>query len=242
VLFQSYDKDRGMSVWQTDLSGNAARALLPGTAATLVDAARDGSFLLFDKVDVDDGVWLLPLKGGTPRNLGPQIRTGLISPDASRILVYELAASPDGLMRPTIKILPANGGAAVTTLAVQDNAAPSVWGADSSSLTFLDTSDPIRNLSRIRLPNGKPERVTRFTEGRCTTFEWSPDGTRLAIARRVGEATNVWVTAADGSKPMQITRFPNDEIFQLHWSHDGKQVVINAGKNSSDAVLITNFR
>ena len=39
-----------------------------------------------------------------------------------------------------------------------------------------------------------------------------------------------------------VARFQGDEIAGIHWSRDGNSVVVNAGKRSSDAVLIRKFR
>ena len=84
--------------------------------------------------------------------------------------------------------------------------------------------------------------MTRFAEGRSTVYVWSPEGGKVAITRRIGDSSNVWVVTADGSKSTQITRFQGDEIFGVRWSKDGKSVVVSAGRRSSDAVLVRNFR
>ena len=140
------------------------------------------------------------------------------------------------------EVVPAAGGAAVAGFPFPAQTTNPAWSPDGASLTYIDQSDPSWNLGRIRLIGGTSERVTHFTDGRITAFAWSPDGRRLAAARKVGDASGVWVTAADGSNPVPVARFQGDEVFGLAWSQDGKHVVINAGKRSSDAVLIRNFR
>jgi Tol biopolymer transport system component len=187
-------------------------------------------------------MWIVPLGAGQPRSLGPKTRTALISPDGSKILVSSLTPGEGGLFRLTYEVVPAAGGAAITSIKLPEQATNVAWGPDSGSVTFCDQADAAWNICRVRLTGGKPEPITHFTEGRCIVFQWSPDGSRLAVSRTIGDDTNLWITAADGSKPVQATRFPGDSIFDLQWTRDGKSVVVNAGKRSSDAVLIRSFR
>jgi Tol biopolymer transport system component len=116
------------------------------------------------------------------------------------------------------------------------------WGPDGRSVTFIDRADPASNVYRIGMGGESPRPVTKFTEGRVTNFEWSHDGSRLAVVRRIGEAVNAWVVLADGSQPKQITNFTTEAVFQLAWTPDDKYVVLSAGRQSSDAVLVKNFR
>jgi len=243
VAYDRYDEGGGIHVWRTGLDGSRAKVLTPAAPAQIVDVARDGSIMTFVQLDTERAIWVMPLDGGSPRSLGPRSAGGMISPDGTRILVTELTAGGDGLVRSTARIARADGSSTGANVAIPERRMRGLaWSPDGDSLTIIDETDPAWNLGRIRLSGGAPERITHFTEGRCTAFEWSPDGSRLAVARRIGDATNVWITAADGSKPVQLTRFPDDEIFELRWSRDGRSVVVNTGKRSSDAVLIRNFR
>jgi Tol biopolymer transport system component len=109
-------------------------------------------------------------------------------------------------------------------------------------MLFQNTADPVWNLHRLDFGAKEPVPVTRFTEGRVLTYDLSPDGTRLAVTRRVGTAANVWVTAADGSQPVQVTQFTTGDIFSTDWMPDSRRMVVNAGKRTVDAVLIRSFR
>ena len=241
VAFSRVDKRGSISVWRAGLDGGRASKLTPD-GGQLVDVARDGSILTFVKFDADLSTWVMRLDGGLSRILGPRARGGSISPDGTRIFVTEQTTGADGLSRPTARILPAAEGPDVASFPLPERALRIAWSPDGASLTFINRDDPAWNLYRIGFAGEKPGQVTRFTEGRSTSFNWSFDGGRLAIARRVGESENVWITAADGSNPVQVTRFPADEIFGLRWTADGKQIVVSAGKRSSDAVLIRDFR
>jgi len=84
--------------------------------------------------------------------------------------------------------------------------------------------------------------VTRFTDGRITSYLWSPDGSRLVLIRRTDEGANVWVTAKDGSRPVQVTQLSSSDVFFARWLPDNRRLAVSAGKLSRDAVLIKSFR
>jgi molecular chaperone DnaK len=66
---------------------------------------------------------------------------------------------------------------------------------------------------------------------------WSPDGTRIAVARSpsaevANEQSNLWVVGADGSGGEQITKQPGVESVPS-WSPDGKALVFRASASTS---------
>jgi hypothetical protein len=42
--------------------------------------------------------------------------------------------------------------------------------------------------------------------------------------------------------PHQITGFTSGRIFSFSWSRDGKQMIVARGSETSDVVLVSNFR
>jgi serine/threonine protein kinase/Tol biopolymer transport system component len=241
VVFDRWDNDGGMHVWRVDLDGSHARMLTPSAPAQLRDVSRDGSVMTYIRLDGDRALWVMPLDGGPARSLGLDLNGGQISPDGRLVFVTKLDPGEGGLVHSVAEIIPVAGGEPVAKFPIPPGAGNPSWSPDSASLTFVDQADPAWNLARLKLTGGAAERMTRFDDGRTTAFRWSPDGSRLVVARKVGDAVGLWTTAADGSKPVQIARFPGDEVFGLEWSGDGKHILVNAGKRSSDAVLIRNF-
>jgi hypothetical protein len=55
-------------------------------------------------------------------------------------------------------------------------------------------------------------------------------------------AANIWEQPIAGGPPRQITNFTSGLIFDFSWSRDGKQMFLSRGENSSDVILISNFR
>jgi len=243
VVYDRLEPGGGIHVWRVDLDGTHGKNLTPNGPAQVRDVATDGSVLAYLQLDSAAESWVVPLNGGAPRSLGAKITSGPFSPDGKQLLAFELTTGADGLIKGVGKLFHADGTPTGVTVDIPQRDANTLsWAPDGGSFTLIDLGDPARNLERVRIGASGVERLTHFTEGRTTAFEWSPDGSRIALARRIGDASGVWVTLPDGSKPVQIARFPSDEIFGIHWTQDGKHVVVNAGKRSSDAVLIRNFQ
>ena len=242
VVYDRYSTDGGIHVWRVDLDGGHAHVLTPSAPAQIADVARNGMNLTYRQLDGDRAVWLMPLDGGPARSLGPQTDGGVFSPDGARIEITRLTSGEGGLVRGAIDVVPTAGGAALASLPFPAQAGNLAWSPDGASFTFVDQGDPAWNLARIRLTGGAQEPLTHFTDGKCTAFKWSPDGKLLAVARKIGDVSGVWVTLADGGKPVQAARFQGNEVFGMDWSKDGKSIVVDAGKRSSDALLIRNFR
>ena len=240
VLYDRYDADGAVHVWRVDADGSNRRPFVEGMPAQLVSVARNGSIATVKRPD-DRTLWVVPLAGGAPKKFRDDDRGGGISPDGTWIAVPELQPGADGMIRFVYRIARADGTGAPVTLAIPPRVGITAWSGDGGSMLFLDEDDPVRNVVRAPLQGGPAEPVTRFTEGRTETFAPSPDGRRLAVARKIGEATNVWLTGADGTQPVQVTRFPGDEILGMRWSKDGR-LLLAAGRRSSDAVLIRQFR
>ena len=73
-------------------------------------------------------------------------------------------------------------------------------------------------------------------------FRWSPDGNGVQYVLTRKGAGNIWEQPLSGAPSRQITNFPSDLIFDFAWSHDGKLLYLARGENTSDAILISNFR
>jgi eukaryotic-like serine/threonine-protein kinase len=239
VAYDRYDANGISHVWRVDASGGA-RPVVSDMYAQLVSASRAGDVMTYRRVDAP-GAYVASIDGGAPREVGRSLGFGIISPDGARVLIDELQRDAGGIIRTVYTIVPVGGGAGHRLDLPSDSEAVA-WSPDGRYVFYVNVSDPRRNISRIETTTeARPEPVTRFTEGTVTFFEPSPDGSRLAAVRKIGETSNVWVTSADGSNPMQITRFPH-EVFVCRWTPDSERLVVNAGQRSAEAVLIRNFR
>lgn len=72
----------------------------------------------------------------------------------------------------------------------------------------------------------------RITAGDDSTPSWSPDGSRIAFARRSGGQSDVWVVNADGSRLRRLTSAPGAESHPS-WSPDGSKIAYDSAAGIS---------
>jgi eukaryotic-like serine/threonine-protein kinase len=100
---------------------------------------------------------------------------------------------------------------------------------------------PVLRLGVVSAEGG-PLRFTSPVPIGSAGLSWSTTGRALQYLLTRNGATNVWEQALTGGEPRQITNFTSGRIFDFAWSRDGKQLVLAKGNQSSDVILISNFR
>lgn len=76
-------------------------------------------------------------------------------------------------------------------------------------------------------------------------FGWFPDGQALMVVQDTGLARNLFRLPLTGGDPMQLTHFDSEPLLveAVAWSRDGKKLaIIRRRRNTTDAVMFTNFR
>jgi serine/threonine protein kinase len=73
-------------------------------------------------------------------------------------------------------------------------------------------------------------------------LRWMPDGRALTYIDTINGVSNIWSLPVDGGKPVQVTDFKTDQIFWFDFSRDGKQLVLSRGTQTSDVILIRDFK
>jgi eukaryotic-like serine/threonine-protein kinase len=71
---------------------------------------------------------------------------------------------------------------------------------------------------------------------------WAPRGEAIEYVLTQNGVSNIWQQRLTGGPPKQVTHFDSGEIFDFEWSCDGRQLAVTRGSESSDVVLISNFR
>ena len=73
-------------------------------------------------------------------------------------------------------------------------------------------------------------------------IHWSHDQKSIQFLLTRHGATNVWEQPLAGGPPRPVTSFTSGHIFDFSWSRDGKQLLLAKGEETSDVVLVSNFR
>jgi len=71
---------------------------------------------------------------------------------------------------------------------------------------------------------------------------WAPRGEAIEYVLTRNGVSNIWQQRLTGGPPKQVTHFDSGEIFDFEWSRDGRQLALTRGSESSDVILMSNFR
>ena len=71
---------------------------------------------------------------------------------------------------------------------------------------------------------------------------WAPAGGAIDYVLTRNGVSNIWRQDLAGGTPKQITNFESGQIFDFDWSRDGKLLALTRGSESSDVILISDFR
>jgi Tol biopolymer transport system component len=100
---------------------------------------------------------------------------------------------------------------------------------------------PVLKLAVIPAAGGAPVNVFVRPIG-TDKLHWSPDQKSIQYLLTRKGATNVWEQPLAGGPPRPVTDFISGHIFDFAWSRDGKQLLLAKGEQTSDVLLISNFR
>ena len=107
-----------------------------------------------------------------------------------------------------------------------------------------DQSNTLTKIAIIPFAGGDPVKVFDIPSSVnfATGLRWTPDGRALNYIDTINGVSNIWSLPIDSSAPKQLTDFKTDRIFWFDFSHDGKQLALSRGTQTSDVVLIRDFR
>jgi Tol biopolymer transport system component len=117
------------------------------------------------------------------------------------------------------------------------------WTPDGKALSFLVSQGERRQPLSIQ-PSPAARRVPSPSspKARSTTISGCPSGKRVVLQRTSENVSNLWSAGTDGRAPEPITDFATGSIFALDAAKDGKTIYFLYGNESTDIVLLKNFR
>jgi serine/threonine protein kinase len=108
-------------------------------------------------------------------------------------------------------------------------------------------SEPLLwNILIMPFAGGPPLQTFEVTSESRPNSRWTRDGRgiiyNLTRGGVLSGVTNIWIQSVNGGPPKQLTNFTSAKFFSFDWSRDGKRLAYGRGTNSSDVVLMSNFR
>jgi serine/threonine protein kinase/Tol biopolymer transport system component len=183
LVFQSRREDGLGHIWKADPDGGNPAQVSKGDGETPLAVSPDGKWVLYSSGgSAGAKAWRVNLSGGPPILLGTQfLGRGGISPDGSRV-VYEGFVQGGALLRRNMIVIPAGGGPPERTILFESGNNPG-WAPSGDALTYVLEKDGVDNIWSQPLSGGPPRQLTRFTSLKIFSYDWTPDGKLLVLAR-----------------------------------------------------------
>jgi len=226
-------------VWLMNADGSQRSVLVPQARNFLSISSCADRYVVFDRLNAGKlELWRVDPDGSNDVKLAPDVNVSRCSPDGKWIYY---AHDDKKIHRISI-----DGGAPTDVLDV-----PGVGGAgilavspDGSQLAFVyqeGSPVPLTKLAVVSAGGGTPRFINQ-TPLNARGLRWSPSGKALQYILTRNGAGNIWEQPLAGGPAKQITNFTSGSIYDFAWSHDGKQLLVTKGTDSSDVILISNFR
>src|ERR1051325_505218 len=225
-------------IWKANDDGTGQKQLTDNSkGGSNPYVTPDGRYVVFSSPDTEGiiHIWRMDIDGSNLKQLtfGNGESADGLSLDGLWVVYSGLY--PGGTTFPWyVGKVPLEGGESVR---IKENA----FGASVSpdgKLIVCGYLDPKMNpqIGAAILPFEGGEVIHRFNN--FAFARWSPDGRALTYADR----GKLWSQPIAGGAPKELIDLGSDDITWFDWSKDGKRLAVARGHQSTDIVLISNFR
>jgi Tol biopolymer transport system component/tRNA A-37 threonylcarbamoyl transferase component Bud32 len=242
IVYYSNASGNG-DIWVMNADGSGSRQLTSDpNNDSLPAVSPDGRYVAFvSNRSVGWGVWRMNADGGDAKELLRNVDQGYLpqwSPDSHRVFY----TTRDNGGRLALWNVPIDGG---TPAKVTDALDGSTMLAPDGKTFFTLHRDPEPGspLKLLIIPanGGEPLRTLDAPDS-MEAVRWSPDAQAIDYVVTSEGVSNLWRLPLSGGKPRQLTEWKADRIGWFAWSPDGKQLALSRGTQTSDIVLIKDFR
>jgi serine/threonine protein kinase len=235
-----------MDIWTMDQDGKNPKQLTKHAGDnTSPCATADGRYIVFTSTRsrATRSIWRMDADGGNLKQLteGPGDLFPQSSPDGRWVVFHSQRSGSLRVWKVSI-----DGGEPVR-LTDKWTANPTVSPDGTLVACFYREDQPNAPVKVAIIPfaGGDPVKVLDLPRPSFTGpagLRWTPDGRALTYIDTINGVSNIWSLPLDGGQPVQLTDFKTDQIFWFDFSRDGKQLALSRGTQTSDVVLIRDFR
>jgi eukaryotic-like serine/threonine-protein kinase len=191
VVFTS-SRGGNQNIWRMDISGSNQIQLTKDGSSSEPRWSPDGRWIIYKSYQTGKRtLWKVSVDGTNAQQLTDKY-TGWpdVSPDGKLIACEYWDERPDSKMK--LAVIPVEGGAPLKEFNRPASPATAIylpriicWTRDGRKLTYADNSGTAGNLWTQPVDGESPKQLTNFNSERVLWFDWSRDGTQLAVARGV---------------------------------------------------------
>jgi Tol biopolymer transport system component len=232
-------------LWIVNPDGTGERQLTDGEGSNFSPAASpDGRHIVFVSTRAGSpDLWRMDLSGEGVQRLTAQ--PGIegepeITPDG-RWIIYEQA---DLNQQTTIWKISMDGGEPVQLTTIQSSRPEISPDGRYFACSYGEfRGGRVPQLAVIPIEGGEP--ISRHEMPkvlRSRNFRWSADGKGFVYIDTKDKIDNIWLQPLDGSSARQLTNFTSDGIKRFDIARDTGRLVFARFSESSDIVMISDFR
>ena len=183
ILYTS-QTDAGRNVWRRDFAGNEAKQLTFGNEDGYAQCSSDGKWFIYGSSNKGHStLFKMSIEGGQPILISDKYRgVARLSPDSR----WVVAAFEDAPKHTEMAVISVDGGELRWPFDVPEGMdwnGHLVWTPDGRGVIYSVIRDGVSNLWVRPLQGGPPTPLTDFKDGHIFSFNWSPDGGQLVLAR-----------------------------------------------------------
>jgi eukaryotic-like serine/threonine-protein kinase len=194
IVFSSY-REQKLGVWRMDVDGSNPIRIANETVAAGPQCSRDGKWVVYLRGPSWTPVRVAITGARPPEVLTRDSASGAgysleISPDGKQIVYVASPNAPDenvaspSVSKPNqLKVIPFDGGAPLYQFDWPASASEPHWAPGGEAVEYVLTRKGVSNIWRQKLVGGPPKQITNFASGLIFDFDWSRDGSQLALTR-----------------------------------------------------------
>jgi Tol biopolymer transport system component len=185
-LVFSSDRTGTYNLWRVEIDSSELVRLTNGEGDVSPRFSPDGSWVIFQRgFPTGAKIWRVPIDGGDATRLTEtRGQKPDVSPDGKLIAYHSLDS--DSATSPWIfGAMSFEGGPMIKRFSFPLTVGQRIvrWVPGGWGLALLDSPGGVSNIWVQPLEGGVPLQISNFKDGGIDSFDWSPDGRRLAIVR-----------------------------------------------------------
>lgn len=181
------ERDGKYNLWRINIDGSNLEQITNGDGEYYPQCTPDGRWIVFQSGANYPTLWKMPIGGGEPTQLTKTTASRpSISPDGEFAAYHYLDSDLEG-SRWSIGVIGLADGKRVRRFDFPSTVVERLvkWTHDGRSIAFLNSPGGIPNIWTQPLEGGDPKPLTDFRSDSIITFNWTDDGSRLAVIRGV---------------------------------------------------------
>ena len=183
IVFRSFGraKDASVNLWRTDMSGNNPVQLTFGKNEPNPSCSPDGKWVYYVEDMENQALRRIPVEGGTPETVIDEPSAGyVLSPDGTMIATLDVRELDHKLVLNVFTIADKK----VTYRDIDQRASdPIRFSPDGKAVVYTVREKGVDNLWTQPLDASAFRQLTHFTAERIRRFQFSADGTQVAMER-----------------------------------------------------------